>query len=55
MKHLALTWLNKQVKKTRMDKAHAEERNATPEELQNLTDKINLLEYIIGEITAKEE
>ena len=54
MKLPALIWLNKQVRKARWDKAHAEERpNSSSEEVQNLKTKIDILEYIIGVITAK--
>lgn len=55
MKLIALTWLYKELKKTRMSKYNAEERQNNEEERRNLAQKIDILEYIIAEIIKKEE
>lgn len=56
MKLPALIWLNKQVRKARWDKAHAEEKpNSSSEELRNIKTKIDILEWIIGVVTKEDE
>ena len=53
MNLLALTWLYKELKKTRINKYNAELRQSNDDERHNLQTKIEILEYIIGVITAK--
>ena len=53
MRPLALTWLHKELKKARIDLAHAEARQRNDDERRNLQTKINIIEYLIEEITRE--
>lgn len=53
MKLIALTWLHKELKKTRIDKGHAEARQFNDDERRNLETKIDILEWLIGVATKE--
>lgn len=43
----AYAWIEKQIRKTRIDIGHAEgKKNADPEEIQGLNEKLEILEWI---------
>ena len=56
MQIIALEWLYRQLKKKRIALLNAEKRpNCTQSEVRNLKKNIEILEYLIGLVTAKGE
>ena len=56
MRHQALEWLYRQVRKKRQALGSAEKRpGCTAEELANLKNSIDILEYVCGVVLAKGE
>lgn len=56
MQIIALEWLYRQLKKKRIALLNAEKRpNCTQSEVRNLKKNIDILEYLIGLVTAKGE
>jgi hypothetical protein len=55
MREIALEWLYKELKKTRVTIGHAEGKpNVKQRELDDLRGKIDLLEYLCGLVTKEE-
>lgn len=50
----ALVWLNREQKRAKRDLWYAEQRNATQEELCNLNNKMDVLDWLIG-LAIKED
>lgn len=55
MKQTVLRWLLKELKKTRIDKGHAEARRGGVTECRNLRKKIAILEWLTDVVLNYEE